>query len=310
MSELKDSEATLIITQLTIKAKIIGHPSLAATRQHIQELAASGDVVAMAFEAKIHHLRGDTHKGDKIYDRILGLKDPDLTSANELLEPFHFGDIWNERAASLLGAHDYVRAKEALTTAALQYGVPEALYQLAWRYEELDDPQYESHMIDAAASGIVKAAFQLGVLYYKQAQGSIPPPPKALLQDATSGHSRYIGGGGKSEDLSLFSTTSDPAIQKRNLAADWFSIAAAADFSVDALIYLAILYRSGDKHQAGLQTLEKAREMISAQSASKYGKRWKEDRIKKKTVDWLISNWKTTDDLMRFDIDALNRIVA
>ena len=272
-----DSAATFLLIKEAIRFGRLRSPNLIDPQRHLRTLADGGNLTAMYLAGQVYESEGDFSQALKVYKMAttsLGdAPNGENASDNSL------GDTWKAISRLKANAGDCVGAEEAIRTSALQYDDPFAYYMLAKAYIPPSSEDYETYMLKAAASGEPKAAHELGILYYKQSQGSVLSTPDRML----NGHANSPTEPG-CQDVSKSHTATlvipKMASEKGTQAREWFAIGAESDVAISQL-YLAVLLRAAGKHVEGLAWLERA-------SSSK---QWLT------TISWLRGMWNQKDPI-------------
>ena len=270
-SKLGDSTATYLLIKEAIRLGRLGSSSLAGPRRRLQILADEGNLAAIYLAGQIYESEGKLSHALKLYESATssnknaphGEKAPNTT----------LSDIWKAISRLKAKAGDDVGAQEAIRTCALRYDDPMAYYELAKAYTPPLSEDYEIYMLKAAASGEPKAAHELGVLYYRQSQGS-----SSASLDSTS-NAKDSG----SKTPNIQSTTSlapKMASEKATQARGWFAIGAESGIPISQ-IYLAVLLRAEGKSDEGSGWLDKASSAIQWTAA----------------MSWLQNIWNRKDPI-------------
>ena len=208
---------------------------------------------ALYLEGQRLENEGQAGRALEIYEEIVAA---DTADRFEVLGDIDAADIWKALAKLRAKKMDRKGAEAALSTAALQYNDPAALFQLAKVFTSPSAHEFESYMLKAAASGEVKATYELGLLYYKQSQASV-----AVAHQASSkGFPLRIEGASNSTG---HQSNLDHAVEisaattKLREAQEWFSIGAESGI-IGSQVYLALVLRQSGKLDDGLRWLTTA----------------------------------------------------
>lgn len=222
-----------------------------------------------------------------LYEKLVAGDTEDASSENDV----DYGAAW--MAISRLRARKGDRAgvAKAIERAAFRFENPAAYYQLAKVFTSPSAAEYEGFLLKAAASGEVRAAHELGVLYFSQSQGRVP------VDDRGASNTKVVGLKGRtgeetSEQDEKLAVDSKAAIEKRKLAEQWFALGADAGLT-GSQVYLAALLHKLGKVEEGLQWLQAARN-------SKDSQNWV------KVINYLREHWDVADsDFSRVDIEGI-----
>ena len=133
---------------------------LQAPLKHLEALAVTGNLDALVLSARVKELHGDTNEALSIFREVVkptpGKKNHEKTYGASLSQ------AWEHIARLERKAGNDAEALEALKVAALQYGNPSALYELAQEKETKVAGDSLKRLEAAAISGLGDAAFELG----------------------------------------------------------------------------------------------------------------------------------------------------
>lgn len=206
------------------------------------------------------YLEGRKIEGEGHLSRALEVYEKTVTADAETLgtiDGISMADIWKAIGKLRAKRKDRKGAEAAFRTAALEYDDPAALFQLTKTFISPSSTEYESYMLKAAASGEAKAAHELGLLYFKLAQGGISTKNQ-IHQDRSSTNSE-ASADSQAQELGS-KRTFDLAVagRKREESQEWFNIAAESGI-FRSQVYLALLLRGSGKFKDGLEWLKLAR---------------------------------------------------
>ena len=291
-AKLHDEEAILFIMQEAIRRDSLHAPGVNSIyKGQFTEMVEREHPRALLLQCQLHERRGNHRQACCLYERFLM---SDHTQKQEAENNDEFGDAWVTLGKLRLRIkEDLTGAETAISKAALKYDNPTAYYELGKAFTKPSSAEYESYMLKAAASGEAEAAHELGKLYFGQAQGKVllngQSSPRVPTK-ATTGATEY----GSLKPNGRLAPSPNTALEKRNLARQWFAIGADLDIT-GSQVYLAVLFHKLGKFVEGRQWLETA-------SKSKNAKDWK------KAIDFLAEKWTAVHfDFASMDIDALRK---
>ena len=293
-ARLGDEEAILLVVKEAIKLDDLGSPRVALIyQQRFQPLLQKKHPAALYLEGQKLERDGQSRRALEIYEELVAA---DTTETFAVLGGISAAEIWKALGKLRARNKDRNGAEAAISTAALQYDDPGALFQLAKTFTSPSAPEYELYMLKAAASGEAKAAYELGLLYLKQSQGRIsmacqasstgPMPSTGATSDIQS-HERKM----------KFAVEPVVATKKRRDAQEWFSVGAESDI-IGSQLHLAILLRESGKLDDGLRWLTLAENPENRDS--------KEFQTWNPVISHVAHKWHDNDlNLADLDIDAL-----
>ncbi|KAL8831292.1 MAG: hypothetical protein Q9191_000948 [Dirinaria sp. TL-2023a] len=291
-ARLRDEEATLFVVQEAIRRDSLHAPGVDAIyKGHFMQLMEIENPRALLLQGQLYERRRNHRQAIHLYEKLLA---SDLEKRAETDNKVEFGDAWVALGKLRLRVkNDLEGAERAISKAALEYDNPTAFSELAKAFTPPSSAEYESYMLKAAASGDAEAAHELGKLYFDQAQGKIPSNDLGSTKASTKATSG-ANGDETFEKVGRLALSASTALEKRNLARQWFTISAESNIT-GSQVYLAVLLHSLGKFTEGW-------EWLKAASDSKDYKDWK------KAVTFLSEKW--TIDHFSFagmDIEGLRK---
>ncbi|KAL9120909.1 MAG: hypothetical protein Q9187_002536 [Circinaria calcarea] len=250
-SKQRDVAATLHLMSKAIKINNYRHPDVASARQHLSDLATSGNPQALTLAGQIRESEGDYEKALERYERAARVRV--TTDTSGAVSDGTIADAWSGIARLQAIAKNWTEAKAALEKAALQHDDPSAYYGLAQHYESLTSPNWLNYMLKAAMSGDAAAANKLGRYYLGHVLGILPlaKTGKAVIGNTSLRQS--------SENLIL--------------ATEWFTIGAESSITASQL-YLAIVLRAQGQMEKAVDWLAMASSDRQLDHASAYYKKY------------------------------------
>lgn len=296
-ARLGDDEAILLIIKEAVKLDDLSSPRVALIyQQRFRPMLQRKHPAALYLEGQKFEREGQSRRALEIYEEIVAANTTETFAA--------FGDITGAEIWKALGKlraknKDRNGAEAAISTAALQYDDPGALFQLAKTFTSPSAREYELYMLKAAASGEAKAAHELGLLYLKQSQGRISMTGQASsteLMPQTGAITDRLS----HERKTKFAVEPVVAMTKRRDAQEWFSIGAESGI-IGSQLYLAILLRDLGKLDDGLRWLTLAGKPGDLDS--------KEFHTWNPVVSHIANKWHDSDlKLADLDVDAPMRM--
>ena len=291
-ARLRDEDATLFVVQEAIRRDSLRAPGVDAIyKGHFMQLVETENPKALLLQGQLYERRGNHRQAFHIYEQLLAT---DLGKRAETDNKVEFGDAWVALGKLRLRVQkDLKGAETAISKAAFECDNPTAYYELGKAFTPPPSAEYEDYMLKAAASGEIEAAHELGKLYFGQAQGKIPSDDLSSSKtpiNTTSGATEH----GIARNNGRLALSTSAALEKRDLARQWFTISAESDIT-GSQVYLAVLL-----HKLGRST--KGREWLKAASDSRDYKDWK------KAVTFLNENWTVGHfDFAGMDIEELRK---
>lgn len=288
-AKLRDEPAIFLVIQEALRRGSLGAPGVDFIyRTTFKALLEKGHPKALYLEAQLCEPQGNHDRALLLYEKLVAGDTEDVSGEKDV----DYGAAW--MAISRLKARKGDRAgvEKAIEEAAFRFDNPAAYYQLAKLFTSPSAAEYEGFLLKAAASGEVKAAHELGVLYFSHSQGKLPVNDRGALK------SKAVGGKDKTEKEKpghggkLVLVEPKVAIEKRKLAEQWFVLGAGAGITGSQVYLAALLHRLG-KVEKGLEWLQAARN-------SKDSQRWI------KVINHLREHWDLAHtDFSRVDIEGI-----
>ena len=288
-AKLNNESAIFLVIQEALRRGSLGAPGVDFIyRTTFKTLVEKAHPKALYLEAQLCERQGNNDRALALYEKLVAGDTEDASGDNDV----DYGAAW--MAISRLKARkgDRTGVGKAIERAAFRFDNPAAYYQLAKVLTSPSAAEYEGFLLKAAASGELKAAHELGVLYFSQSQGRVP------MDNRGASNTTVVGGKGKAEEQTSGQEAKlalvDPkaAIEKRKLAEQWFALGADAGLT-GSLVYLAALLHKLGKFEEGLQWLQAARNSKDSQS-------WI------KAINYLREHWELADtDFSRVDIEGI-----
>jgi tetratricopeptide (TPR) repeat protein len=287
-AKLRDEPAIFLVIQEALRRGSLGAPGVDFIyRTTFKILVEKSHPKALYLEAQLCERQGNNDRALALYEKLVARDTEDASSENDV----DYGTAW--MAISKLRARKGDRAGvgKAIERAAFRFENPAAYYQLAKVFTSPSTAEYEGFLLKAAASGEVRAAHELGVLYFSQSQGRVP------VDDRGASNTKVVGVKGKTGEETrgreeMLAVDSKAAIEKRKLARQWFALGADAGLT-GSQVYLAALLHKLGKLEEGLKWLQAARNSKDSQT-------WV------KVINHLREHWDLADsDFSHVDIEGI-----
>jgi len=287
-AKLRHEPAVFLVIQEALRRGSLGAPGVDYTyRTTFKTLVETGHPKALYLEAQLCERQGNNDRALNLYEKLVAGNTEDASSENDV----DYGAAW--LAISRLRARKGDRAgvRKAIERAAFRFENPAAYYQLAKVFTSPSVAEYEGYLLKAAASGEVRAAHELGVLYVSQSQGRDP------VDDRRVAKTKVTSVKGTTEEETpkpegKLAVDSKVAIEKRKVAGQWFALGADAGLT-GSQVYLAALLHKLGKVEEGLQWLQVATNTKDFQG-------WI------KVIGYLREHWDLAhSDFSRMDIEGI-----
>lgn len=242
---------------------------------------------ALYLEAQLCQRQGTNDRALALYEKLVAGDTEDASGENDV----DYGAAWMAITRLKARKGDRTGVGRAIERAAFRFDNPAAYYQLAKVFTSPSAAEYEGFLLKAAASGEVKAAHELGVLYFSQSQGKIPMDDRGTSKTKSVGMKSKTEGENSTQEGKL-AADSKAAIKKRKVAEQWFALGADAGLT-GSQVYLAALLHKLGKFGEGLQWLQAARNTKDSQN-------WV------KVIDYLHEHWDLAQsDFSHMDIEGI-----
>ncbi|KAI9840351.1 MAG: hypothetical protein M1838_004088, partial [Thelocarpon superellum] len=221
-SALGDPEATIQLISQALRNDYLSHAEYAEPLRHLLVLVQTKrNIRAMVLLGQIRAVEGKRNEALALYQRAA---EDDANDKDDEAR----ADAWNALGRERLRRRDEAGAKAAFQNAA-DLDDPTAYFHLANCYPSAA-PEYQLYHLKAATSGIPAAAHHLGVHYEAAAHST--------TEDTES------------------ASPSTKAAENIQLAKEWYTLAAQADWAPSSL-QLALLLRREGKRDEGRAWLER-----------------------------------------------------
>lgn len=245
-SDLHDPGATLQLVTEAIHTSRLTHPDIIGPRTHLEILVKKDqNPAAMVLLGHIRETQGKTDEALSLYERATNA-DSDTYTGVEAVDD-SIGEAWVKLSRLKLRKGDSRGAKAAIEKGAFQYDEPLAYYYLATTTDQ-DSADYPRYLMKAAASSVAEAAQSLGIYYNSKWKNNLYIPA-----DKEGSTESEVKAGSSSPKKSSF-VSEEESEANRQLAAEWFSVAAEAGLP-ESRISLAIILHSVKNVQKGMDWL-------------------------------------------------------
>lgn len=291
-ARLGDDEAILLVIKQALKSGELSSPRIALVYQKcFRPMVQSRHPAALYLEGQKSEREGQFGRALELYEGIVAAN----TETFDVIGDISFADIWKAIGKLRAKKRDRKGAEAAIRTAALQYDDCVALFQLAKNFVNPSSTEYELFMLQAAASGEPRAAYELGLLYFRQSQGMISMIDR--VDSMKPNGSSFDRGSQDQEQASQSTVSSATATRKRKEAREWFHIGAESGL-IGSQVYLALLLRESGKLEDGLQWLTLAGNPEDVQLKELGG--WTP------AITYFASRWhNSSPELKHMDIDSI-----
>ena len=294
-ARLGDDEAILLVIKEAIKLRNLTTSKMVAViyQQRFRSMVQRKHPAAVYLQGQKIESEGQHRHALELYESAVTMN----AESFQMIGGIGGADIW--RAIGVLRAKNGDRkgAEAAIRAAALQYDDPASLFQLAKTFMSPSLAEYESFMLKAAASGVAKAAHELGLLYFKQSQGKISVIDRA--QSSEPNGSNASGHIQSPERGMRYEKDSATAKQKRLEAREWFHVGAESGI-IGSQVYLALLLREFGKLEDGRQWLLSAGKREDFYSKENEG--WS------KVIEYFVTRWDDSNyNLESIDVEKTRR---